>query len=193
MKGNILICFNIQSKRDWVTIRFSLTEHIVFLLSSVLLIIIMAGYTKLQASWSDSCILNKQQPPFGAKVCRDTWPQTWSVPRGKQFSESQVQGEVRASRNRSCPRTNTCAYSRTKRRCYVSCALDIFNEWKQIFKINIFCNAQYKLFTNSLLFTAPTFTFRLSFMKFYLVLWNLWTNRYVASPATTAKPFLILN
>ena len=40
-----------------------------------------------------------------------------------------------------------------------TCALDIFNEV-----------VQYKLFTNSLLFTAPTFTFRLSFMKFYLVL-----------------------
>lgn len=41
-----------------------------------------------------------KKPPFGAEKCSDTCPQTLSVPRNEEFSESVAQGKLSATRNR---------------------------------------------------------------------------------------------
>ena len=38
--------------------------------------------------------INKQQPPFGAKICSDICPWTLSVPSSEQFSESIARGKT---------------------------------------------------------------------------------------------------
>ena len=51
-------------------------------------------------------IIYKQDPLLGAKIYSDICWRGLSVPRGKQFSESEVQRKLRALRNRLTPRTN---------------------------------------------------------------------------------------
>ena len=38
--------------------------------------------------------INKQYSPFGAKICLNICPRTLSVPRSKQFSESEARGKL---------------------------------------------------------------------------------------------------
>ena len=42
---------------------------------------------------------------FGAKICSDIYPQTLSVPRSEQFTDSVARGKLFVSRNKFiCPR-----------------------------------------------------------------------------------------